>query len=178
MNPGAHRHLPRLADEAYHGRQFVHWTMTITDRLTGWLKPDFHSTFLEILRQSADRYDVVLPAYCLMPDHFHLLAAGISTRSDQLRWSRAIRRSINEALLPFRLQKQAYDHILRPAETGPDAFTALALYICENPVRAGLAVSRKDWPYVGSVVPTLPELDPRHEEFRDRWWAYWNALES
>lgn len=147
-------------------------------RLTGWLTPAFHASFREILQRNAGPYGVVVPVYCLMPDHLHLLAAGFSHDSDQILWSRAIRRAINQSIKPISLQKQAYDHVLRPDESGPDAFIALVHYISENPVRARLTASARDWPYVGSVVPALPKLDPRDEEFRKRWWAYWNALDS
>jgi putative transposase len=178
MPTGPHKLLPRLADAAYRDRQFVHWTMTIAGRLTGWLTPEFHAFFRETLRRNAERHGVIVPVYCLMPDHLHVLASGVRLGSDQILWSRAIRRSIKQALKPVSLQKQAYDHVLRPDESGLDAFVSLAFYISENPVRAGLSSSARDWPYAGSVVPALPELDPRDKGFRERWWAYWNALES
>jgi hypothetical protein len=113
-----------------------------------------------------------------MPDHLHLLAVGSNSNSDQILWSRAVRRGLNEALKPLRLQKQAYDHVLRPAESGPDAFTALAFYISQNPVRAGLVSATDGWAFTGAFVPALPSLDPRRPEFRDEWWAYWNSLPS
>ncbi len=34
--------LPRLGPESYRGLACVHWTMTIDDRKTGWLKPIFY----------------------------------------------------------------------------------------------------------------------------------------
>ncbi len=36
-----HGSLPRLGPEAYRGLACVHWSMTIDDRKTGWLKPIF-----------------------------------------------------------------------------------------------------------------------------------------
>lgn len=129
------------------------------------------------MQRLCSKYHVVVPTYCLMPDHLHILAAGITPAADQRLWAKAARRALNLILAPRRLQKQAYDHVLRPNESGPDAFTALAWYIAENPVRAGLAGSARAWPYIGSVVPALPGLDPRHEEFRETWWHYWNTRE-
>jgi len=172
------RHLPRLTADAYRGRQFVHWTMAVAERCSGWLNTDFHSVFRSILGRNTERYGVLVPAYCLMPDHLHLLAVGTNSNSDQILWSRAVRRSLNEALKPLRLQKQAYDHVLRPGESGPDAFTALAFYISQNPVRAGLVSTSADWKFAGSLVPALPTLDPRSAAFRDEWWLYWNSLPS
>lgn len=152
--------------------------MAIADRRQGWLTDGFHGAFRDIMHRLSGKYRVVIPVYCLMPDHLHILAAGIGSDSDQLLWSKSARRALNLLLAPHRLQKQAYDHVLRPNESRPDAFTVLAFYIAENPVRAGLSVSAGGWPYVGSAVPALPGLGPQHGEFRDSWWAYWNALES
>jgi REP element-mobilizing transposase RayT len=155
---------------------FVHWTMGISNRRIGWLTQEFHAAFRSTLERNAEHYGVAVPAYCLMPDHLHVLAAGMNHNSDQALWSRAVRRRLNEVLKPFSLQKQAYDHILRTNESGPDAFTALAFYISQNPVRAGHVTASTDWPFVGAKVPALPGLDPRHATFREDWWRYWNSL--
>jgi putative transposase len=169
-------HLPRLSETAYCGRQFVHWTMTIAGRKQGWLTPAFHAAFRTVLSDAEAKYGVVVPAYCLMPDHIHCLAAGVESSADQLLWVRTIRRRINEALGPFGLQKQAYDHVLRPAEQGRDSFVALVHYIAQNPIRSGLVERVEDWPFIGACVSRLPKLDPRCPAFRDDWWTYWNSL--
>ncbi|RXK53663.1 hypothetical protein ESB00_18420 [Oleiharenicola lentus] len=150
--------------------------MGIASRRTGWLTPKFHTAFRSILEINPERYAVAVPAYCLMPDHIHVLSAGMNPASDQTLWSRAVRRRLNAELHPFSLQKQAYDHVLRTNESGADAFTALAHYISENPVRAGLVSTPSEWPFTGSLVRALPGLDPRQPTFRDAWWNYWNAL--
>ncbi len=168
------RHLPRLSEAAYRGLQFVHWTMTIAGRRQGWLTARFHDSFRERLSFVGADYDIAVPAYCLMPDHLHCLTAGLSDHSDQLLWARAFRRRLNVLLRPWRLQKQAHDHLLRPSESGPDAFLSLLEYISENPVRAGLTLDRASWPFMGSCVAGLPGLDPRTPDFSERWWAYWN----
>ena len=176
MPADPHGHLPRLPDAAYVGRVFVHWSMTIHDRAADWLTAEFHLRFRAILTRNAERYRVVVPAYCLMPDHFHVLSAGVTNTSAHVLWSRSTRRRSNEVLAPRRLQKQAHDRVLRPSESGREAFASLVSYICQNPVRAGLVSRPEEWPFIGSVVPDLPELDPRHDEFSEEWWRYWNAL--
>ena len=111
-----------------------------------------------------------------MPDHMHILAAGIAPDTDQLLWAKATRRALNLVLAPIRLQKQAHDHVLRPSETRPDAFAALGHYLIENPVRAGLAPDASSWPHTGACVPDLPDLDPRQVDFLECWWRYWAEL--
>ena len=167
-------HLPRLSPEAYHGHCYVHWAMTIEGRATGWLDDPWHQKFCARLKKHAVDYDVRIPAYCLMPDHLHLLVAGIAKTSDQRLFIRALRRDINLLLRPLKLQKQPYDHVLRPAESGPDGFTTLVHYITENPVRAGLVATPQLWRFTGACVPERPTLDPRAPEFRETWWEYWN----
>ena len=72
----------------------------------------------------------------------------------------------------FKLQHQPYDHVLRENERGSDngAFSSVAHYILQNPVRAKLVAEFKDWPYLGTIVPTYPRIDPRDEDFWDRYW--------
>ena len=167
-------HLPRLSPEAYRGHCIVHWTMTIAGRATGWLDDSWHQKFRIQLNKQATDYDARIPVYCLMPDHLHLLVAGIATTCDQSLFIRAARREINLLLRPHKLQKQPYDHVLRPSESGPDVFTTLVHYIAENPVRAGLVSTPQLWHFTGACVPELPTLDPRASDFRELWWEYWN----
>jgi hypothetical protein len=111
-----------------------------------------------------------------MPDHLHVLSAGVAPQADARLWSRAVRRELNPLLRPCVLQKQGYDHVLRPAEHGRDAIATRVAYICENPVRARLAENARAWRYTGACVPGFPELDPRADEFFTIWWEYWNRL--
>ena len=51
-------------------------------------------------------------------------------------------------------QDSYYDHVVRPEEN----LSAIARYIIENPVRAGLARSPFDYPFVGSSTWSIEEL--------------------
>jgi len=42
--------LPRLPREYYQADAMVHWTQTTFDRKQGWLKPELHHQFRELLR--------------------------------------------------------------------------------------------------------------------------------
>jgi REP element-mobilizing transposase RayT len=116
--------------------------------------------------------------YCLMPDHMHLLLMGTTAVSDQTRAIAFIRRHINRSLAgscPFELQKQAYDHVLREFERDRGAFRAIAWYIAENPVRAGLAQQAVEWPYTGCMVSGHPDWSVFHPEY---WPCFWREYES
>ena len=73
MTPPEKGNLPRLEKHFYQGHAVIFWTNTIEERARGWLTPLFHSTFREIMLHAAAREDLFCPAYCLMPDHLHLV---------------------------------------------------------------------------------------------------------
>jgi hypothetical protein len=51
----AHSELRRLPAEYYQGRAYVHWSMTIDERKTGWLIAPLCFKFREILTHTAFR---------------------------------------------------------------------------------------------------------------------------
>lgn len=166
--------LRRLAPGFYQGHACVHWSMTIEKRATGWLDASFHDTFRNALFHASARHFLAAPTYCLMPDHVHLLWIGIDPRADQREGCSFLRRRVNQALDPFRLQDQPFDHVLREKDRERNAFAAVAHYILANPVRAGLAERWQDWPFAGAVFPGYPALDPRKHHF---WPNFWKAFE-
>jgi putative transposase len=91
-------------------------------------------------------------AYCMMPDHLHVIAEGMSEAPDGLEFVRlfkqtsgfAWRRHAGGALW----QESFYDHVLRSDEQTQHTVR----YLLENPVRAKLVASPEDYPYSGSLV--------------------------
>lgn len=168
--------LPRLDPGLYRGRACVHWAMSLDRRTTGWLAPLLHLRLREALLHACCRYGLVCPAYVLMPDHGHFLLIGTGEAADQRLAMRMFRR-LWSGLLPrgHTLQRQAYDHVLREEERACDAFSAVAYYILENPVRAGLTEEFAAWEYSGCCVPGYPSLDPRQPGY---WESFWLALDD
>lgn len=105
-----------------------------------------------------------------MPDHIHLLAAGLSCDADQHLAVEFLRKHLAPAIRPACWQKQAHDHVLREDEREHDAFSAVAHYIFENPVRAGLVARWQDYAYIGCCVAGYPELNPRADDYWLRFW--------
>src|SRR5437899_1502731 len=151
---GRDDYLKRLPAEFYRRQAYVHWSMTIQHRKTGWLVPIFYYKFREILTHTALRYGLCCPIYCCMPDHLHLLWMGILPTCDQRHAARFFRRQLNIPLakLGVQLQKQPYDHVLHDdehegvsgtltssaTEVTSSATEEVAEYIARNPERAGL----------------------------------------
>lgn len=167
--------LPRLLSHHYQGHAVVFWTLTLEQRVRGWLTPQFHSTFRELLLHTAARQHLVCPAYCLMPDHLHLVWMGLLRKSDQLKATRFLRTRLAPALgKDRRWQHQAHDHVLREDERRRNAFAATCFYVLANPVRAKLVERERDWPFLGAVVPGYPGLQPLDDGF---WKLFWKLYE-
>jgi REP element-mobilizing transposase RayT len=184
-NPGAimdeHRprdYLKRLPEPAYIGYAWVHWTMTIHNRRTGWLSPDLHLRWRELLLHTLCRYHMLCPAYVLMPDHTHVLLKGCTEDSHQLRAMAFLRKHFNRMLKEkvSTLQKQGYDHLLVEKESAPEGLPATIAYVLENPQKDGFVPSWKQWPYLGSVAPGFPDFSPLDEDFLDKLEAIHRAL--
>jgi len=168
--------LPRLEPEWYRGRTAVLWTHPIANRATGWLTSSFHARFREILLHTCARHRLACPAYILMPDHWHLLWLGLADDSDQLQATKFLREHITATLAPVRLQSQAHDHVLRDDEQKRGALRASCHYIFENPVRANQSHTWNEWPYSGAMISGYPTLDPRAEDYWDRFWRIHTKL--
>ena len=151
--------------------------MTLDQRAQGWLDTAHHERFRDILFHTMARYRLCCPLYCVMPDHAHFLWIGLDARADQLRAAAWFRRQWNPLLAPHRLQRQAYDHVLREEDRARNAFADLSAYIRNNPVRKQLVEGWTDWPYTGAVFPGYPKLDPRSAYFWENFWqAYHEQL--
>lgn len=110
------------------------------------------------IQRSASEQQFAVIAYCFMRDHLHLLVEGQTDVSDCRRFiARAKQysayyhmRQFNERLW----QRYTFERVLREQETT----ASVARYILENPIRAGLVKTVKEYPFLGSFVYTLAQL--------------------
>ena len=165
--------MKRLAPEWYRGLAFVFWTLTETKRRTAWLDDAFHASFREIQLHTLARYRLICLSYCLMPDHLHVLWAGVSPASDQNVAAAFFHKYLGFVMRARRCawQKQAWDVVLREADRERDALNRTIRYIVENPLRKNLVEQPEDWPWSGVQAPGYPELDWRLPDFHHRLWT-------
>ena len=78
-NPDLHS-LPRLERWCYQAFAAVHWTMKVEPAVPGWLTEPFHGDFRTVLLHACAREKLFCPAYCLMPDHLHLMWLGFRSK--------------------------------------------------------------------------------------------------
>lgn len=118
------------------------------DRLPLFLNELTALDALEALRQACAKYNFVCHAYCLMPDHVHLLVesrGGQSTEAFMRYFKQLSGFAFKKRTGQHLWQVSYYDHVLRTEE----AIRPIADYIWANPVRAGLVRSREAYPYSG-----------------------------
>jgi REP-associated tyrosine transposase len=113
---------------------------------------------LQQIARAAREIQFAVFAYCLMPDHLHLLVEGETQTSDCKPF---IARSKQYSGYYFaqqfgvRLwQRYGFERVLRKDE----ATTVVARYILENPMRAGLCARVSGYPFVGSLKYELDAL--------------------
>lgn len=170
-------YLPRLKREFYQADAVVFWTLPVANRQQGWLNDRFHSTFREMMLHAAAREGLLCPAYCLMPDHMHLVWMGIRKDADQRNGMKFLRAQIGPALAPMKFQHQAHDHVLTGKERRRQAFSvACADYVLLNPLKAKLVKTPDAWPYLGAVVPGFPRLNVFEADYWPWFWKHYAAV--
>ena len=150
-NPARRFHKPiRFPKQHYIGRSAYFLTLCTHDRISYFRPRRIARWLLECLQQTASQKSFTVLAYCLMPDHLHLLLQGDSASSDLLSFVRTFK---HKTTFHFRAktgqtlwQISFFDHILRTAED----LSKTAEYILLNPVRAGLVQRAEDYPYSAS----------------------------
>jgi REP-associated tyrosine transposase len=159
----------RLAAERYLGRQLYFITLCFHNRRHFGANPRVARWIINQIHKHATACEFFVHAYCVMPDHVHLLAGGRSETSDMLKFVMKFKQETavefasrtNRPLWQFKY----YDHILR----GADSADRVARYIWMNPVRKGLCATPTACPFLGSFTTvgakilkgaTLPEWTP------------------
>jgi REP element-mobilizing transposase RayT len=169
-------YLPRLKREFYQAGAVIFWTMPVSHRRLGWLTDSFHAAFREIMLHAAAREGLICPAYCLMPDHIHLVWMGLRRDTDQRNGMKFLRAQIGSFLKPAKFQHQAHDHVLTSAERQRHAFSlACADYVLLNPLKGGLVKLPEAWPYIGAVIPGYPRANPFDVGYWPWFWPHYFA---
>ena len=138
---------PRLTDFTYIGLYRYHvrictWHRAryFTDRATATMARDR-------LPLSATEHGFAIPAYCVMPDHVHLLAeaerATANLTAFVARWKQDTGFRFRSNTGHRLWQPGFFDRVLREDESN----RVVARYILENPVRAGLAEAPDEYQY-------------------------------
>ena len=147
-------HKPiRLPKDHYLGLRSYFVTVCTHNRIPYFRSPRLARWTLRILRETSTESSFSLRAYCLMPNHLHILAQGTSRSSDLLAFVETFKhkttfRFLEKTGKPL-WQLSFFDHIIRTAEDLSES----AEYILLNPVRAKLVRRSDEYPYSGASCP-------------------------
>ncbi len=150
-------------------------------RRTVFHKDGDYAAFVKLLRQAGERIPMRLLAYCLMPNHFHLVLwpRHDGALSDYMMW--LLTAHVRRYHQHYHSSGHVYQGRFRsfPIQEDDHLLTVLR-YVERNPVRAGLIARAQDWPWSSAAPPRFgsPSLDagpvPRPEE----WLEHVNAVQS
>jgi REP element-mobilizing transposase RayT len=146
----------RLPAASYLGLRRYFLTFCCFERRKYFLQTDFNQYFIEKLREQSAGHQFRTLAYCLMPDHVHLLVEALAVSSNLAPFVKGLKqvtgfefeRRTGQTLW----QRYYYDHVLRPKDD-PDG---VAWYIWLNPVRAGLCAEAMEYRLAGSLTGLWP----------------------
>jgi putative transposase len=139
--------------------------------------------YLAILAHQARRYQLQIWAYCLMPNHVHLIATPATNRGLALPIGHAHRRFA----LKINRREKWTGHLWqeRFASFPLDELHLLAAvrYVLLNPMRAGLVGRAEDWPYSSAQAHLGNSADPLLSTMPmasrvENWQSYFETPES
>jgi len=151
----------RLSNEFYKGEVSVAFTLCLKgDVAAGFSLRELNivNAFTKILTSAVTKADCIIPVYCFMPDHQHLIIIG--THKDSDIWKTIVNYKQKTGFWMaankpgMKWQKDFYDHILRKHED----IAVQVRYILDNPVRKGLVTSWQENPFKGSVGCKLEDI--------------------
>jgi putative transposase len=133
-------------------------------------------TYLELLRNYSELYQLSLLGYCLMSNHVHLIAIPRTVEA----LAQTLKHSHGRYASYWNARQSSTGHVWQgrfyscPLDT-PHLWAALR-YVEMNPVRAGLVPAAEHWPWSSAaahcrddVSNTLLEMQP--------WRTHWTAAE-
>jgi len=160
---------PRVPGCPYTGLARYFLTICTFNRAKRFGSPDEASAIVAQISPFFERRGFSVIAYCLMPDHLHLLVEGTVANADVVEATRMWKQQTGFAWKQrtgSRLwQKGFHDRVLRT----DDDTASVVRYILENPVRAGLVRTAMDYAWLGSSRYQIAELLVHAGEWRPGW---------
>jgi REP element-mobilizing transposase RayT len=152
-----YRRSPRLKDFDYVGPLAAHVTTVTRGRKPIFKDERLADLCLERLKSSCSQFSVELKAYCLMPDHLHLLVtlpAGASLTEFVCFFKQTSGYALKPVTGEAAWQVSYHDRILRQEESLVD----VARYIWHNPVDEGLVAKASEYRLSGPAEVRDVEL--------------------
>jgi REP element-mobilizing transposase RayT len=141
----------RLSKEFYKGEVSIAFTLCMKDSAQAFKDNAIVAVFTEMLASTTFKQDCIIPVYCFMPNHQHLIVTGKKINSDI--WKLIVNYKqktgfwMSKNKIGIKWQKDFYDHIIRTRKD----LSQQVKYVLNNPVRKGLVTSWEEYPFKGSI---------------------------
>lgn len=136
----------------------VAFTLCIKDNVRLFINPEIIPVFTDVLASVTAKSDCIVPVYCFMPDHQHIIITG--TSDDSNIWKTMVNYKQKTGFWMARnrpnikWQKDFYDHVMRKHED----IVAQVKYVLNNPVRKGFVSTWEEYPFKGSIGCSLEDI--------------------
>ena len=144
-------------------------------------KPGDYKAFLQTISESSVRLPMRLLAYCLMPNHFHLVVRPFGN-GDLSRWMQWL---MTTHVQRYRKHHDHSGHVWQGRFKGfliqdDDLLIRVVRYVERNPLRAGLAAWAEDWPWSSlgasrAALENAPQIAAEEILRRGDWAEFVNA---
>ncbi len=165
----------RLPAPPYIGRGSYFITVCTQYRSPFFRQPSLAGSLVQLLIAAASHRKFLLHAWCVMPDHLHILCEGANERSAVCmfvnRWKVASAARFQRELGRDIWQRSFYDHVLRPRES----LDPFAWYIWMNPVRKGFCQDPHEYPWSGSATMKWMQAETPAQNWTPPWKQSRNA---
>ncbi|MDR3634772.1 MAG: transposase [Isosphaeraceae bacterium] len=165
--------MPRTA-RASAGNYCYHVLNRGNGRATVFHDDADYESFIELIGEASDRLPMRVLAFCLMPDHFHLVVRP-NDDGDLSRWMQWV---LTAHVRRYHRRYQTSGHVWQgrfkafPIEPGEPLRTVLR-YVERNPVRSRLTKRAERWPWSSlkwwADPRPLPYLDVRSVRRGEDW---------
>jgi putative transposase len=160
---------PRAGSFPYLGLYRYLITAVTRNRLPSFCDEDFCTGVAAQIQPFFASRDFSVTAYCLMPDHVHLLLEGTTDAADLREavrvWKQVVGYAWKQRANTHLWQIGFHDHILRER----DDTRAVVRYLLNNPVRAGLVRDAAHYRWSGSSRYTFQELAEHAGDWNPGW---------
>jgi putative transposase len=136
-----------------------HVTQRGNRRQQTFFNDDDYRSYQALMSEWCDAHNVEIWAYCLMPNHIHLIAVPKAKDSLKLAIGEAHRRYTRRINFREGWRGHLWQGRFSSFIMDEGYLLACTRYIELNPVRAGLAKKPEDWPWSSALPHILGEND-------------------
>jgi putative transposase len=131
-------------------------TICAKDKQEIFRNDTLNNEIINCLKEEKDKTGVKIFAYCLMPDHLHLLISPLDSTMNISKFIGSFKSKTTRIGWKFEIgdkmwQGRFYDHIVRRSES----LKKICDYMLNNPVRKKLVENWEDYKFGGLLDPVL-----------------------